>query len=130
MKTMILVAMSLASSLAFGMKNDMLICFNQDISKGYFHYVFPNGVFQVGTKITITDYAEDYKKINAVVTSLDDYKIVIDSKASNFRLVIDQNRPVKPGYGMGDLAWMSYVSHRGSTSYPIICNTSGEPVLE
>jgi hypothetical protein len=139
MKTMILLAAvtmmaSLSAQARPGDAGESYICVQktyQEIEKnGYFHYVMPNVPYKVGTQVQITDYAANYAKINAVVTSSDSQGIVLESPADKFRLVMYPQRATRPGAGFGGSGMESQITHKNQKDYKIDCNLSGGAQLE
>lgn len=135
MKTLFILALTLMSftALADTGANSSLICINsaKDIdTKGYFHYVFPNGPMKAGSVVQIVDYANKYRIIQATVTKSTASIIVLENKISGFTLAIDTTKSFKPGRGFGDAAWPAYVTHRNQRDYKIECALSGGIELE
>ena len=126
------VILAISFSVFAQSKNDSFICFNADKdidSKGYFHYVFETDKLESGDKVIISDYANNYKKINATVT-LRANTITLKDNSQKFLLTIDLNQKFKPGAGLGDYGYISYITHRNQENYEISCATSGAIQLE
>ncbi|OFZ30112.1 MAG: hypothetical protein A2622_09680 [Bdellovibrionales bacterium RIFCSPHIGHO2_01_FULL_40_29] len=99
---------------------DSFICINdysQIKTDGYFHYVFPSKI-QEGATIQVTDYANDYNKIEVKVVMAGNEGFILASEDESFVL------------GVNKIEGSGTLDHRGKENYLLSCQLSGPILLE
>ena len=131
---LVLAALSVASA---AHAHDSFICMNDyaQIEKdGYVHFVFDFDIID-GDPVTVLDYADNYKKIEAVVIETDGPDLVIQGypdagHPDGMTLIIHRDQSFKPGAGLGDVGYMATLDYKNYKNYSIKCSQSGPVQLE